>query len=366
MIRLLMALAIGAGAAAVLFTVLTGSDGLMWVWITAIVILSLGLPVLLLLRSSRMSLRAAPADVDAARRAGRGGIARVDAARLTGLEINNVPQYELELSVATSGRPPYRTTARHLIDPVSAASFGPGTLLNVVRLHEDDPRVAIVPGTPPVRTTLPPTAAIDSWVPRGRRPGDPLLGVGRQGRGVRSVAYVACAVLGAAVVVYPTRAEFAVHAETLLTSEDHASLFAPGRAEEAIAALEAAAPSTDAFQMWICPQHLRVDLATSPGADTVDDWQWSGGFVSHLGPGQTQPVDPEGQRWSLTDVDWAALPAMFRQALEHAHLSRDELTDEPYAWIDAFDGTTVIRILLPTDYETPGVTFTVDGTLVEE
>jgi len=366
MIRLLLALAIGAGAAAVLHTTLTGSDRLSWVWIATIVIVSVAIPLVVIFRVGRSSMRATPDEIEAARRAGRTGVARIDTARRTGLLVNDVPQYELEISVVPADRAPYRTVERQLIDPMAMTDFAPGSVRDIVRVHADDPRIALVPATArsvKARPVIPPADRIEPWIVRGRRPGDPLLGVDREGRARRWIAYLILAAVGAAAVVVPVHEEFALRVESLVTREDRASMFADGRAEQAVTAIQDEAGTADAFEVVVFSGHLTADLATSTGADTVDEWTWRGGFVDHNGPAPIQPADPTAERFSLDDVDWAVLADVVDDALRESGLSRDELVRDPYAYVDrsGLDGTLVIRVYLATAYDSVTVTFDPDG-----
>ena len=371
MIRLLIALAAGAGLTAVCFSIMTGSERLVWVWITAIVLVTGGIPLVVVARALGPQMGATSAQIEAARSAGRGGFARIDSVRRTGLLINDVPQYDLELSVAPTDRAAYRTAARELIDPMAAADFAPGTVREVVRVHEDDPRVALLPrasSSGAARHPIPPAEQLEVWKVSGRRPGGPFIGTGSEGRGLRWAAYLAVAAVGAAAVVVATKEEFALRLESLFSGEDRASLFADGRAGDAMAALEREAGNADAFEVVLYSGFATVDLATHAGADTVDSWTWRGGFVDHEGPATVQPSDPRAERFSLDDVDWSAMPRLLEESLRQTELRREDLSGEPYAFVDRTGnaGSIVIRVYLSTPYDSVNVSFTADGVLISD
>jgi hypothetical protein len=74
---------------------------------------------------------------------GRRGLATVVAVRQTGVEVDDNPQAELELSVALAGREPYTVTHRQVISRVAIGGFLPGAKVPV-RVDPQDPSNVLV------------------------------------------------------------------------------------------------------------------------------------------------------------------------------------------------------------------------------
>ncbi|WP_456285315.1 hypothetical protein M1D46_08765 [Microbacterium sp. JZ70] len=346
MIRLLMSFIFGAGVAALLFSIFVG-DRFTWIWITAIIVLSTLFPLVLVARSMGSLAGLHPKKIEAARAAGRFAPARIDALRRTGTTINDQPVCEIDVSVAPADRPAYRTTIRQLVDIVRIPQYQPGASVTVARLEADAPEVAIIEDEVPDAarlSRLPAREHVAEWqdgpvvlgaerAPR-RRKGDPIIGTGPKGRGWRIAAYVVLALAGAAAVLVPVADDVRAETLTIITGEDHASMFAEGRVQRALAAIEEAAGTDETVQVLVYEEFVSADMATAPGSDRFDTFFYRGGTVENQGPASIQPENPDAERFRFDDIAWAAFPELLAQALGEAGLTRDELVDGPYMFVE--------------------------------
>ncbi|WOF21807.1 hypothetical protein N8K70_10465 [Microbacterium betulae] len=378
MIRLLTAFVLGAGAAAVLFGILI-DDRYTWVWITAIVVISLLLPLILVARTFGPLARATPQRIQEAIDAGRLGAARIDALRRTGTTINDQPLCEIDLSVSAGDRAAYRTTIKQIVDIVDIPRRQPGSAVAVVRVEAASPDVVIVDrplsdldarvSSLPARERLPewrddPKAAEK----HGRRDG-PLIGIGAEGRGWRFLAYAGLFAAGAAAVLLPASDEVERRALDLVTGEDHSSMFAPGRLEEALAAIEEASGTDESVDITVYTDFVSAEMATAPGASTFDTYSYRRGAATNDGPSIIQPTDPELEVFRLDDVAWDRAPRMLDESYERTDVVPDS-EHAPYLvvrrWPVAGEAYPVtLAIYLPGDYDTSSVEFAADGSFVE-
>lgn len=95
MIGLLAALLAGATLSSGRYALLTGDDRVAWVWVTALCLSPVLIIAGAMMRALRGAVRGSRKRIDAARAAGRVGIARIDGLRQTNTEINNQPLCEL-------------------------------------------------------------------------------------------------------------------------------------------------------------------------------------------------------------------------------------------------------------------------------
>lgn len=109
-----------------------------------------------------------PAEVEAARAAGREAVARVVSAAATGVQLNGAWAYDARLVVAARDVPAYEVTDRIRVHRRDGRLAGAGELVTVVRLAADAPQVVVVagPGATPQDAVVP--AEAPAWP--GTRP----------------------------------------------------------------------------------------------------------------------------------------------------------------------------------------------------
>jgi hypothetical protein len=115
--------------------------------VTWIIVLSVGLPILILvIVFGGIAIRSAQRNK--LLQTGEPAQAIIQAVEQTGVYINNNPQIRMTVEVRPPNRPPYVTTITQTVGLIQIAAFMPGTLLDV-RYDPADPRkVAIVSATP--------------------------------------------------------------------------------------------------------------------------------------------------------------------------------------------------------------------------
>jgi hypothetical protein len=385
-IRLLIALLAGAGLASALYSFTTGDTRLMWVWIVAVTLVPILLTLVMVGHAFGGIPRATPQQIQQAVAAGRLGAARIDGLRRTGTSVNDQPLCEIDLSVAPGDRAAYRVTIRQLVDLVDIPRRQPGTVVAVARIATDAPEVVIVdehlPDLAARVSRLPRREQLAEWNsgptvlgadpgPKGRRPGDPIVGTGRRGRPWRILAYVALFLVGAAAVLIPVRDEVGREALTLLTGEDHSSMFADTRAAEAVAAIAEAAGTDETVDVSVYAGYVIAEMATSPGASTFDSYTYRNGAVRHDGPATIQPTDPDQERFRIADVAWERVPQLRDEAMRRAEVDADDLDGDPYLSAaretsSGSDPVIRLRISLSTPYESHSFEASADGLLVPD
>ncbi|MFD8983593.1 hypothetical protein ACFV0Q_27395, partial [Streptomyces sp. NPDC059564] len=89
------------------------------------------------------------------------------------------------------------------------------------------------------------------------------------------------------------------------------SLLTPDRVRTALAALKAKTGTTTFAKMTVYDEYVLASVPTSPGARTLDLWQYRGGAVTRSGPsGTVKDGDPV---IDMAAVNWDALPGLLEQ-----------------------------------------------------
>lgn len=372
-IRLLLALVLGAGSGAAVLHWSTGDDRYAWVWMAAMPVLVVGFVILTIARTVAGMAPADPAAVQAARAAGRLAGAKVVDLRRTGTEINDVPQYELELLVDPRDRSPYRTTVRELIDAARMPSRLPGTVLAVVRLGADTPDVVVVDEpAPPVRVHATPDAPIWKADPDARVPGRrrPLLPTGRRGRGVRVVVYVLVAALGALLPTWQARDDVLLGIRSGGVGHGDASyLSGPDRVTRAVEAFTGASGGSTVTEVLVYDDQVLLTAPTEPGRTAYDSWWAVATRSTRERPATIQPEPTD--EFDLTTVDWSVLPTLYERALASSGIPSDELDGHiQHIGVERSsfeEGAPVqIRVFLSGDYGSYSLTADATGTVLEQ
>ncbi|MGY5766404.1 hypothetical protein ACXET9_14535 [Brachybacterium sp. DNPG3] len=369
MFRIIAAIAWGAALAALAIVITTGSMGLLWVAIVGFIValpLTIGSLSGLLLSDGTPK----PAAVERARAEGGIHAAGVLSLRRTGLEINGVDQYEVELLVDARDHAAYRTTLRRLLDLPDLPRWQVGSVLAVVRLAPDAPNIAVVDEQPPpMRTGLSPDAPqwerdVDQKVPGVERP---LIPVGRRFRATRRLLFATVGVASFSLVSWPWRGELEAHVLSLLDGEDLASyLRGPERAADALASLEGEIGTT-VTSVLIYDGWMEVDVPTAPGATTYDTLTIRGGRIDETRPATIQPE--QADEFDLSEVDWTIIPTLFTTARDQLGFTDDDMRGEiQHASASRSTGTTTqlrLSVYLNTPYANGSLHADAQGTVLE-
>ena len=370
MLRLLASALLGAGLAAVLVIVLVGDYSRMWIAIPAVTLL----PIILVAVGMMPLLGGQVADsapaVGAARQAGRLAPAGVLGLRATGVRVNDVTVYELDLLVEPADRPVYRTSLRRRIDPAEMPRFAVGSVIAVVRLGEDTPDVVIVADDPPPLRYAGDGHAVPVWErdPRARVPGLPrsIVPTGPRTRVARRGVFALVAVGAAAVVGWPYREDLLLSGRDLVTrGHDASAVRGEGRARAAVEAFRGERGGT-VTEVLLYDKWTSIIAPTSPGATTYDTFDVRGPHVSGGRPATIQPEPTE--EFDLDEVDWDAIAGLFATAQDALGYTDAQLrgnTQHAGVRRDPSTGTVGINVYLSTDYGSGSLDATADGTVTQ-
>ena len=315
MLRLIVFAAIGALIGGVIVT-LVGPPG------AGTVAASIALPVAIVATvltrvggSLSSAAGASPEAVQAARSAGRVGLARIDALRQTGTQINDQPLCELDLTVQPRRGSAFASTMRTVVPVTAIPTFQPGLERAVAILLDGGPEVAFIDSdalapadraglTVPPRESVPFVPAVPhTRIVNGKRKG-PLLGVSRSGRPLRLVLYAVIAIVAAAVVIWPYRQAVAQSVAAVQSGQLRADLRQPEFLADAQRALEAEIGHDRVTSIVVAKDFVIVEAPVTAGDTKTDRWTYRGGRVSADGAATIQPDFAEEQfAWSDVALD---------------------------------------------------------------
>ena len=348
-------------------------------------IISIALPVaiisgtfILIGRSMAGGVAVSKDDLRRALDSRRVGLARVDAIRQTGTQINDQPLCEIDLTVRPIQGEAYATTLRTVVALTELPAFQPGVQRQVAILLDGGPEVAFVDGelspsevgnlTVPDRSSVGfvPIAS-HTRISGGRRKG-PLIGVGRRGRPLRLLVFTAVAVAVAVAVVAPYREAVAQTVEAVLDGRAHVDMRQPGPLAQAQAALEREIGHDRVSSIYVTPDFVIVEAPVTAGTTHTDRWMYRGGQVEHSGAVSIQPKSAT-EAFSWEDVDLAGiLPAMEEAASQSGLPVDDAGATVMRTWGGAEavssgekSGPIEINFSLEDDYETASFRMSADG-----
>ncbi|UBH05252.1 hypothetical protein K8P10_000763 [Leucobacter sp. Psy1] len=315
MLRLIAFAAVGALLGGVIVTIV-GPPG------AGTIAVSIAIPVGILAtvlsgvgRSLGGAIGASPQVVEAARAAGRVGIARIDALRQTGTQINDQPLCELDLTVQPLHGPAFASTMRTVVPVTAIPQFQPGTERAVAVLLEGGPEVAFIdsgeaPSQDPWGVTVPARDAVPfipverhTRIVDGKRKG-PLLGVGRAGRPKRVMLYAVVAIAAAALVVLPYHEAVVQSLSAVQDGRLRADLRQADALGDAHRALESEIGHDRVTSIVVSSDFVIVEAPLVVGETKTDRWTYRGGRVTHDGAAPIQPDFAEEQfAWSDVALD---------------------------------------------------------------
>lgn len=288
-----------------------------------------------------------PELIDAARRADRLGLARVDVFHASGIEVNGRPLLKLEVTVLPRSRAPFRTTARPLVSPLLAGRYEPGSLHVVALLTPDGAELAFLdddPSQPPwARMRVPEASGAGAPVAprRGKvRPDGtvrrPLLSGSGGGLWWRAPLYLLAFAAGAVAVIYPYRPAVVQSVQSLRAGDGlHPNLLHEPYLSQGIQALADRSGSPVASEVVVRAERISAEIPLVPGQKASDDWDYARGSVEHDGASTIQPERAQEQ-FRLDAVAWEKLEPLVERAARESGLpiesafvsvSRDVNTD---------------------------------------
>ncbi|MFJ6679697.1 hypothetical protein ACIQLK_11325 [Microbacterium sp. NPDC091382] len=313
MLRLVFSAAVGAligGAVAAL----VGPPGAgVWVLAIAVPIGILSVVFTRLGASGLASTSVSQDDLTRARTEDRLGVARIEAVRQTGTQINDQPVCEIDVTVQPRRGAAYATTLRSIVPLVELASVrpGPAALRPVAILIEGGPEFGFIDGevSPEEIAGLivPPQGSVPTlaWpkaqrVVNGARRG-PLLGVGPRGRVLRGILFTVVALAVAVAVVAPYSRAVVMTAQAAQDGRIGVDLRRPDELAVAVQALEDEIGHDNVSSVLIRSDFIRVEAPLTPGDTETDVWMYRGGVVDHEGAAPSQP-DLAAEQFSWIDI----------------------------------------------------------------
>ncbi|TPW73055.1 hypothetical protein [Schumannella sp. 10F1B-5-1] len=322
MLRLLVSLAVGALVGAVIVSIVGPPDGAGGLLIgISSTVLVISVMLMLIGRSMRGTVAPDAASLQAARDARRLGLARVDALRQTGTQINDQPYCEIDLTVQPLRGAAFATTIGQIVAVTEVPAYQPGSEHEVLLVVDGGPEVALVGDGQlslsergrlriPARSSVPfRSIAPHTRIVGGRRRG-PLIGVGASGRPWRLALFVVLALVAATAVVLPFREAVG---QTVAAIGDGRLKPDARRPEIVRAALDAITREVGhdrVVSIGVYEDFVIVDAPIEVGGTRTDEWMYRGGQVSHRGAATSQPELAEEQfRSSDVAVEriWALL-----------------------------------------------------------
>ncbi|SKC43928.1 hypothetical protein [Okibacterium fritillariae] len=315
MIRVIASAALGALLGGVVLALVGPSSVGQTIALVALPVLILTSVLILIARSTGRMIGASPAAVQQARDARRLGIARIDALRQTGTQINDQPLCELDLTVQPLSGAAYSTTGRTIVPLTAIPMFQAGSEREVAILLDGGPEVAFIDGgdlspAERARLSVPSRATAPFILPEkhvrivnGKRQA-PLLGVGKRGRGLRIAVFVAAAVVAAAIVIVPYHHSIEQGILALQDGRLRPDLRRPDALADAREALEAEIGHDRVVQVIVAEDFVVVDAPLRPGDTKTDQWTYRDGEVMHGGGAPSQPDSAAEQfAWSAVSLD---------------------------------------------------------------
>lgn len=384
MLRLITSAALGSllGGAIVALVGPPGDGGL--VIGISLTVAILGVVLTGVASSMRGSVAASSEAIQHARDARRLGVARIDALRQTGTQINDQPLCDIDVTVRPLAGPAYATTIRTIVTLTDLSRFQPGTEVEVVILLDGGPEIAFVDGelSPAERAGLivPERASVPllpiqphTRIVDGQRKG-PLLSVSRRGRPLRFALYALVALAAAAAVLAPYRAAVEQTIGAIQDGHLRPDLRQPALLADATEALQEEIGHDRLVDVVVTARFVIVDAPLAPGDVRTDRWTYRGGRVSHDGPAASQPsVAGEQMSWSDISLDrvWplmeesaASVGRPVGDASASVRRSTDGDIDSPTFGESV--GPPVISFSIGDDYGSTPFRFAGDGTALPE
>ncbi|WP_395245384.1 hypothetical protein ACGGZK_06135 [Agromyces sp. MMS24-K17] len=321
-LRIISALAFGAMVGGIIGSIATGDPRYTILW-------SVALPVGILTGMwglFSLGKRATPAaPIDPSQLA----LARVERITRTGFSVNDQPQCELQLTVAPRFRPAYTTTHRQIVDLVALAQVQPGSIVVVRRPDEASADVEVVFEPPAdwaalrqaeqLRTGTERTVPLAAEAPvresdPARRPAAPGASADRP-HPARVAAWWALVAIAAAVTLVPAYPSIGRTVSALAAGNPaQAGVVEGDRHAEIVDALAAETGGTQFVRIGFYGDYAIASAPSSPGALTIDAYQYRYDRTERQGPELIQPEDPAAALFDASEVDFSRIPGYIAAA----------------------------------------------------
>ena len=323
MLRLIFSAAVGALVGGAVAAVVGPPGAGIWVLAVALPIGILSVVFLRLGASGLASTSVSQEDLTRARAEDRLGVARIDAVRQTGTQINDQPVCEIDVTVQPRRGAAYATTLRSVVPLIELGALRPDATRPVAILIEGGPEFGFVDGQVSPQEidglVVPPPGSVPTiaWpkaqrVVNGARRG-PLLGIGPRGRVLRGILFVVIALAVAAAVVAPYGRAVVMTAQAAQEGRIGVDLRRPDELAVAVRALEDEIGHDRVSTVLITSDFIRVEAPLTPGRTETDVWMYRGGVVDHEGPAPSQP-DLAAEQFSWKDIALSTVWALMEKA----------------------------------------------------
>lgn len=323
MLRLIFSAAVGALVGGAVAAVVGPPGAGIWVLAVALPIGILSVVFLRLGASGLASTSVSQEDLTRARAEDRLGVARIDAVRQTGTQINDQPVCEIDVTVQPRRGAAYATTLRSVVPLIELGALRPDATRPVAILIEGGPEFGFVDGQVSPQEidglVVPPPGSVPmiSWpkaqrVVNGARRG-PLLGIGPRGRVLRGILFVVIALAVAAAVVAPYGRAVVMTAQAAQEGRIGVDLRRPDELAVAVRALEDEIGHNRVSTVLITSDFIRVEAPLTPGRTETDVWMYRGGVVDQEGPAPSQP-DLAAEQFSWKDIALSTVWALMEKA----------------------------------------------------
>lgn len=272
-------------------------------------------------------------------------LARIERISRTGMTVNDQPQCELVMTVAPRHRAAYTTVHREVVDLVALPRLQPGAIVVVRRPYPEKANVLLVMDPPAewerlreaerLRTgtdrMVPLAATATAW------PSEPetLLGVPKPpSNPARTALLAGVFVVALGLALIPAYNTIGRLASAIASGDPAAAGVVEGtRHGEIVDALVREVGSTQFTSVAFYDGYALATAPSSPGALTIDDYQYRYDRTEHQGPELIQPEDPAGSLFDVSTVDFTDVRGLIAEAKERSGI------DEPDSVIVIFERT---------------------------
>ncbi|TDL43178.1 hypothetical protein [Microbacterium oleivorans] len=323
MLRLIFSAAVGALVGAAIAALVGPPGAGIWVLAIALPIGILSVVFTRLGASGLASTSVSQEDLTRARAEDRLGVARIDAVRQTGTQINDQPLCEIDVTVQPRRGAAYATTLRSVVPLIELGALTPDAVRPVAILIEGGPEFGFVDGQVSPQEidglVVPPRGSVPTiaWpkaqrVVNGARRG-PLLGIGPHGRVLRGILFIVVALAVAAAVVAPYSRAVVMTVQAAQEGRIGVDLRRPYELAVAVQALKDEIGHDRVSSVLIRSDFIRVEAPLMPGGTETDVWMYRGGIVEHDGAAPSQP-DLAAEQFSWKDIALSKVWALMGNA----------------------------------------------------
>lgn len=367
MLRIVSAVAFGVTAGGIVGALVTGDPRYSVFWGVALAIGILAATGSLFTTSGRIM---AKADEPVT---GELALARVERISRTGMTVNDQPQCELVMTVAPRHRGAYTTVHREVVDLVALPRLQPGAIVVVRRPHPEKANVLLVMDPPAewerLRETERLRTGADRAVPLASTatawPSEPetLLGVTRPpSHPWRTALLAGVFVVAAGLTLVPAYNTIGRMASAVAAGDPAAAGVVEGtRHGEIVDALVREVGSTQFTSVAFYDGYALATAPSSPGALTIDDYQYRYDRTEHQGPELIQPEDPADSLFDVSTVDFTDVRGLIAEAKERSGIAEPEsvivVFERTMSADDGGERPVQAMVLLYSPYEDATVMF---------